>query len=477
MRRERHWTSLVAPAVLAGVLAAAAPGALAQKAPDRVDDPRPPANTNRPRPVVTSPTTGALSVVAGIRGAKVQLFSIARDGRSALKSTVLADDDGNATFSSLAPGSYRVIVSNPDHDDATEEVRIVAGKAETVSGKPRPRFGYVVIVRPELAEDTVIEIDGTRIAPSAINRDANGTAWIKQPLGKHVVRILKPGFEPYVVESDVVAGDLAMVAPAMEREWSSLVVRGQVGTRVYLDGAPAGIVPSTGAFEIPRLVAGRSYELRFELDDFQPLARVVLVERGTKPVVDAALEPLPTNGPFEDAFLAGLAAWDAPATWRAEGGVLTVAGPGVGFARDSRYRDFDMRFAVRLVGQKGAAWVLRGKDEKNYYLFVLGGPAGRYPNQLRTYVVRDGVFDPAAPASTLPVVEPLAPDDTYLVRIRAEQNVIQQWLTPSSTGEEMSIGLFTDVKRMFAFGRIGFAAPFDESFMVNGLSVVPAGAR
>ena len=63
-------------------------------------------------------------------------------------------------------------------------------------------------VPPELAEDTVIEIDGTRIAPSEIKRDANGTAWIKQPLGKYVVRILKPDFEPYVA-SDVVAGDLA----------------------------------------------------------------------------------------------------------------------------------------------------------------------------------------------------------------------------------------------------------------------------
>ena len=448
----------------------------AQRAPDRVTpDPVPKSTTARPRPtVVTSPTTGALSVVAGLPGATVELFTLARNGRAMQKSKSTADADGNATFSSLRPGTYRVVVSGPEHDTATEEVKIVAGKAETISSKPRPRFGFVVLVRPELTDDTVIEVDGRRVAPSEMQRGADGSAWIKQPLGKHQLRILKPGFEPYVIESDVVAGGPAMVAPAMEREWTSLVITASAGTRVYLDGAPAGVVPSTGQFELPRLAPGESYDLRFELEDHQPLTRTVRAEAG-RTTVDAVLEPLPTNGPFEDAFYSGASAWDAPTTWRAGGGVLTVAGPGVGIARESRYRDFEMRFALRLSGPEGAAWVVRAKDEKNYYLFVLGGSGGRYANELRTYIVRDGAYDPDVPASTLPVVEPVRADETYLIRIRAEGNVTQIWLTPSSTGEEVSIGLFTDVKRTFPLGRVGFAAPFGESFQVNGLSVRPTG--
>jgi hypothetical protein len=330
-----------------------------------------------------------------------------------------------------------------------------------------------VLVRPELTEDTVIMVDGKTIGPTEINRGADGSAWIKASLGKHTLRILKPGFEPYTYESDVQPGEASMVAPDMERQWASVVVRGLAGCRVYLDNAPAGIVPSTGELALDRLTPGQTYDVRFELEDYVPLTKSVRVEAGAKAVVDAALEPLPTSGPFEDAFIAGLANWEAPATWKAAGGVLTVEGPGVGMGRDSRYRDLDMLFGLRLVDARGAAWVLRAKDAKNYYLFVLGGPKGRYPNQLRTYVVRDGAVDTESPDSVLPIVAPLEADETYRVRIQVRGNVIQQWLTPSSTGEEISVGLFADVKRAFSLGRVGFAAPFGESFQINGLSVRP----
>ncbi len=453
------------------------PVTLAQKAPDRVDSPSTTTGA-RPRPtIVTNRSTGALSVVVGIPGARVQLFGVVRNGKTVPRETAMADGDGFATFSLLRPGTYRVVVSSADHDDVSADVRVTAGKVETISGRPVPRFGYLVLIRPELTDDTVLEIDGNAVDRTQIDRLADGTARIKQPLGTHQIRILKPGFEPYVVTSEVVPGGDAMVAPTMERQWTSFDVRGAPGTRVYLDRAPAGIIPTTGRIELTRLMRGQTYELRFELNDFQPLQRTAIAGMGTTTVIEANLEPLPTDGAFEDSFLAGLSAWEAPSGWRASNGVLFVEGTGVGVARNSLFRDFELIFGVRLALPKGAAWILRAKDARNYYLFVLGGPSAKYANQLRTYVVRDGEFDPDAPASTLPLVESLTTTDTYRIRISVSDNVIQHWITPSSTGEEVSVGLFADVHRQFTLGRIGFAAPFGERFQINGITARPSATR
>ena len=120
---------------------------------------------------------------------------------------------------------------------------------------------------------------------------------------------------------------------------------------------------------------------------------------------------------------------------------------------------------------------MRARDERNYYLFVWGGPGGRYPNQLRTYVVRDGAYDAERPDGTLPIIPPLRVGETYRVRVVARGSTIEQFITPSSTGEEVSTGLFNDVKRRLALGQVGFAAPFGERFQVHGLVVRPAAGQ
>jgi hypothetical protein len=458
------------------------PRASAQKTPGRVGDdkPRPTGPTTK---VVTTPVTGAVVVVSGVARARIELFIVERNGRALLKSAQEADAKGNATFSSLKPGAYRVVVSHPEYDDARDEGRVVAGKALTLTAKPVPRFGHLVFAGPDLTDDAVIAVDGKTIDASQLARAADGSYRMKATVGHHEVRITRPGFEPFVREAQVVPGSETTVGVAMEREWASVIVRGTEGTRVFLNrknGEPiesAGVIPSTGEFEISHLTPEQSYDLRFELDDHQPLTRTVRAEAKTKAVVDASLEPLPTNGPFEDTFVSGLSHWEAPSTWTAAGGVLTIRGPGLGIAQDSRYRDFDMSFAIRLTDPRGAAWAVRVRDDKNYYLFVLGGPEGRYPNQLRTYVVRAGAFDAEAPANAAKVVPALGLAETYRVRIHAEGRVIQTWLTPESTGQEVSIALYDDVKQTFSLGQIGFAAPFGESFQVSYLTARPSQSK
>jgi hypothetical protein len=463
---------LRALAVLACLGAATAHPALGQKLPPRADDPgpRPP---RAPSKAGASATTGAVVVVTGVGGAKVQLFRVARGSRTVLVGTRAADPQGNVSFPSLRPGAYRVVVSSPDYDDATEEVAVTAGRPETVNGRPRPRFGDLTLTGAEVADGASIELDGKAVDASRIARGADGSARIRTTPGKHRVRVSKRGFEPFVAEVEVPPGGETRLPVDVKREMTSILVRGTPGTRLYVDRIDRGVIPTTAEIEVRQLVPGQRYDLRFELEDHQPRTDTIQPEAGTVATIDATLEPLPTSGPFEELFVGGLGAWDAPGTWRAGRGVLTVRGSELGIARDSWYADFEMIFALRLGGPRGAAWAVRARDVNNYYLFVLGGPEGPYPNQLRAYVVAGGVFDPAAPASTQPVIPPLRPGETYRVRVRAEGGVIQHWLTPASTGEEVSVGLFNDVKRSFPLGRIGFVAPHGEVFQISGLSARP----
>jgi hypothetical protein len=477
-RRRRPWHAGAACAacVLASVLSGPTPAG-AQKDRGRVDDPRPSRGPNAAAKAITTRTTGALVVVSGVAGASVELVAIGRSGKASPRRSRAADAAGNATFPSLAPGTYRVVVTSADHDPAREEVRVVANKPLTLSVRPSPRYGHIVLAGPGLGADASVELDGVPIPAKDTSAGPDGSLRIRVEKGDHRVTVTRRGFRPFAGAVDVAGGADATVAVVLERERASVLVRGSAGTRVYLDGSPGGVIPETGELELTRLEPGRNYSVRFELEDHEASTRSVRLRAEERAILEATLEPLPTSGPFEATFLAGLAGWDAPGGWRASNGMLEVAGPGLGTARGWRYRGFEMVFGLRLLDASGAAWVIRAQDDKNYYLFVWGGPSGRYPNQLRTYVVRDGAYDADRPDSTLPIIPPLRVGESYRVRVVATGNTVEQFLTPSSTGEEVSVGLFTDVKRSYALGLVGFAAPGGERFQVHGLVVRPTDGR
>jgi hypothetical protein len=174
---------------------------------------------------------------------------------------------------------------------------------------------------------------------------------------------------------------------------------------------------------------------------------------------------------FSDAFIDGTAYWSAPQTWVASKGNLQVKGPGIGFIKDRMFRDFTVSFDLQLLNRKGAIWVVRAKDERNYYHFQLLGPEASPPNAIVTSLCKDGKL---TPLMTLPVNQDLSQaDDSYHIIIEARGSTISHQIQVTSKPDTVHQKLAYLQDQTFSHGGIGFGTKDGEEFRVRTVTVVP----
>jgi hypothetical protein len=365
----------------------------------------------------------------------------------------------------------------PEHEEFAGEVAVRVGKREQLRSTLVPTFGHVVLAGPDLTADATLALDGGALDGAAAIRDAEGRVRIKTTPGEHVVRVERRGFVPFETKVRVEPGGAeptpVLLAPAL----AALVVVSSPGARVYVDGKPTLEVPETGRLLLADLSPDEPHDVRVELGDHEPFTSRIIPRLDRETLVEAKLVPLPTSAPFEDSFAGGGTLWDLPAAWSASNGILDVRGPfAIGRPRDKRYRDCDVVFNVQMTDPRGAAWVVRATGEGDGYLFYLSGPGGRWPNQLRAYVVRGGAVDLEKPASApLPIVPGTKAGEFYEVRIKVSGFTIEHWLKSSSSGRSRQIGVFEDAARAVPSGGFGFTTVDGGAFRVNLVSIRPIG--
>jgi len=404
-------------------------------------------------------------------GALVRLF-VAGQGAASVQSEKTTDDTGSCLFE-LVPGEYRVEVAYPEYVAASTEVKLKAGKIESAKLDLQPTFGYITLVGTDLTVDAAILVDGAKSGEAGLVRSPEGWVRLKTSPGKHALRVEREGRKAFADEVTVEAGFDRAIAVALPELRASIRVHSIPGAHVYLGDRSVGTIPRSATLLVEDLVPGKSYALRVEIDDYQPASVTVIPALDREVAVDVSLERLSTSVRFEDLFY-DLSRWKSPTTWSAADGVLTVSGPGTGTPIDKRYRDFDMSFYVRLMGRTGAAWILRARDDQNYYLVYLCGPDSSWKNQLRVYEVRDGKVDlgkPLGPVTPIPVN--LSPKDTYRIDVRVDDGRVQHWITSGSAGQKVSMGFFELPAQATGSGNIGFTTIDGAPFQVNGFFVAP----
>ena len=419
---------------------------------------------SKPKPIVIKPTSGALAVAANLPDADIYL-----DGKKIGKT----DKDGKFKPLTLKPKRYKILVKYPEYTDYFEEIDIVAGEPKSISAKLDPTFSIIILTVQGLATDAQLELDDKVLTEAQLKRDSkDGSIRIKTTPGLHTLKISQYGYLAETQKKDVVVGDENTIAMFMKLLPVTLIVKSQAGARLYIDGKASGNVAGTGELR-STLHPNQEYKLRLELADYEPLERTIKTQPNKEESLDAKLTPLPTSAAFEESFISGLSRWSTPQGWQADNGLLYVKGTtGVGLPKDCRYRDCDITFGLRLTKAAGAAWVVRARDDKNYYLFCLNGPNSKYPNQFRVYICQDGQYNLAEPAdSALPLPITLKPGEDYRIQIKIRDNVIEHKLTPSSTGEDLSIGLFKDPRKSFPLGNMGFALLPEQDFIINAFTV------
>ena len=131
---------------------------------------------------------------------------------------------------------------------------------------------------------------------------------------------------------------------------------------------------------------------------------------------------------FADFFMDGGSLWALPKSWQVTSGKMLVRGPEIGLVADRVYKDFRLEFDITLLNGKGAVWIIRARDENNYYVFQLSGDKGASPNTFRSYLCRDGKIQLL---KTTTVAEDISqPNDSLHIVVEAKGNEIAIFLKP-----------------------------------------------
>jgi hypothetical protein len=169
---------------------------------------------------------------------------------------------------------------------------------------------------------------------------------------------------------------------------------------------------------------------------------------------------------FLDSFVEGMTNWTSQEQWRVSKGTLIISGPGIGCLKERLYKDFEFRFDLQMINQKGAAWVIRYQDAGNYYLFQLVGPKGDSEVPvIRTFKVQNGheVLQNAQP-----VTEDFSdPKRWYQISVEVKDNII----THSINHQDQSpskLSKLIDPENPIMTGTVGFGTRQNEEFVVSG---------
>jgi hypothetical protein len=416
---------------------------------------------------------------------------------------------------SLKVTKANVVFRHPDYHELSETVDLSFGKTKLLDLTPISKYGTVVLNGiPEQAKITIDGadpqaattkrqvVDGQEGAGIDKNLKIEKATFARIPTGKHKLKIEHPDYKEWVLEMDVKPGEQKdnFIAPSLELVVAQLNVKPKAGAisalagaTIYVDDKEGGQVSPDGTLLVDNIrykKTDNKYVIRVVKNGYLEHKEEMALAIGPNPF-EVLLKPIPNSKQLSEYFNSGLGKWrtedgtEAPKDWKIEnvkgGDWLVVQGaPKLGFPKDLNYRDFNAEFMFQMPNAKGIAWAVRvqGAKYNDYYLFYLSGPQGKFPNQFRTYVSRNGVIDLSKPDQP-PVqsIVKLSSEYIYTIRIEARGNTINTSIKPETgpdaKGRMYPICTFMDEGRPLLYGNIGFRTISGEIFMVKNLFVDP----
>jgi hypothetical protein len=260
--------------------------------------------------------------------------------------------------------------------------------------------------------------------------------------------------------------------PADQLRVAYLTVKTEPEAYVFVNDEPKTKVEETGQSEALELSTG-AYTIKVAKDEFKTLEHsITLTPDKTPRELELKLTRIHFAPEFLDAFLEGKKYWSAPESWRVEKGKMLVTGAGLGSMNGKIYKDFKLTFDIQLANRKGALWILRAQDDKNYYLFQLLGPAGDPSNSFRTSRYKSGELELI---NTVRVNQNLGRlGDWFKITAEANGNRISHLIEvssqPSAEGAQ-KLAYMED--NSFSYGDIGFGTRDGEKFYLGPVHVMP----
>jgi PEGA domain-containing protein len=385
----------------------------------------------------------------------------------------------NGRFKKELPSrkQYNIVVAaGADYEPYKRVVTLKPREPEVIEAPLTSRFG-VIKVFPAI-DGLKLLVDGQPVATEKLKIDQeNRTISIQGLLpGDHKVTYDLPDYVIYTYKFKVLPGSEHEWNLIPQRAVTELTVVSDPDTVVFLDGEPVGKTPGDGILKRGEIRIGK-HEVKLVKEDFEEFKKTLQFEFEKPALVEQRLTPVPTSAEFNENFSEfNVNRWTMPSSgWSASAGRLTLDNSAaLAMPKNLHYRDFEMNFHLRLKNAAGAAWAVRVKDSKNYYLFYLKAARGSSPGQFITYVIRDGRFEPSDYASAVDVSLDLKADAQFDVHIKGTRNEIWHTITPAETGKPENLGYFKDPHSTFSYGGVGFRTVGAEKFSIDEIFVRPA---
>lgn len=395
---------------------------------------------------------------------------------------VRTNQDGFVQFHSLAQGKYEVLVTHEDYEPFRESVVISSSKPITLPAKMFPKFGDVTLfISPQSVQpgpDIRVALDGELIPPDKLQYRKNEIVIPRVPVGIHrSIQVVKHGYKEWnQLEFDVKPRNIeATVLPVeLKPETIALTIKTEPEANVYRinqEGSleSLGNVPANRELLISGLLPG-TLKLRVTREGYENAERLVTLTLDDRsPRVSIELEPkVETSGGTEN-FVPEINNWypERPLEWKMEEGNrrMLIRGDKLALFTGPRkeghpfgyHGDFELMLMLKLINGKGASWVVRALDEKNYYRFDLTPD-----NKIAFSVCRNGqqgkeckeiqAFDV--------IIDRTQPDNILKVILQVEGNRFKHLFTqssrPSVKPTELGVGGFAD--EAFKVGGVGMCA-------------------
>jgi hypothetical protein len=426
-----------------------------KKPPTPIPTPRPPkpkVRTNGVLFLVTTPTLAKV-IIKDAQGNAVKEGQSKKDGTFQIE---------------LRPGSYTIEVIADRYLAGTFVAEVERAKSVVIPAQLAPAFGSIVISLGSVGPDATILIDGQK--PSRVTRGAENRLQIDDiPTGSHTLRITHPSIATHEEKIEVTGGAPTFVAPAFRVAMTSLLIRSEPGAEIYVDGMMAGKTSDKGELRIPDKKPGQ-HTIRAEKDKFEAAQKTDNFNIGDT-VVEVKLNRIKSSPEFSDYFQAGASFWDAPKTWQVTRGKMLVKTSDVGFVRGQVWDDFKMEFDISFDNGRGASWIVRARDKKNYYLFHLSGAKGTNPRTFQSYIYQNG--QPTLLKSDAVVEDLSRPKDQFHIIIDAKGSTIKHFIKLASNPSASSELLSTMTDSTLSYGTVGFGAIDGEEFVVYLVTVIP----
>jgi len=428
--------------------------------------------------VSVKPNEGAL-VLFAVAEAKVLLTPVRNNREGKPLPYSLGHDDNTLNLASVTPGSYKLSITHPDYQPFTTTTTIERGKPTAVTPALVSKYGELVVGgAPPGAR---LLLDGQEPDPAAVKIDEQGRIVIsRMPVGDHTLKISKAGYDDWSSRLEVKPGETIPVKATLAPATVTLAVKSKPNAKVYLNDEERGVVQPDGMAAISNLQPG-TYKLRLLLEGFETVERSLdLTLNNRKPVEAVELVPIAESGEATENFETGIKKWaPTPTGWKLEKGGIRVSGEQVVLFKDAAekrpfnvYRDFTLDLDVRFSNAKGAAWIIRAKDLKNYYLFELATSKSESGRKVfNFYICRDGKLELKDSRRVVEEIE--KPNDSLHITVEARGDQFSHKIMVGSVPkpEPQPLGTFTD--DTFSYGGIGFQAINGIEMLIQNLVIIP----